>query len=146
MPKIMAVTVQQPYASAIALGYKSLETRDWMPQYRGALVIHAGKVLDTTVIARPDLMEFFHLVGVSLFKLPLGAAVCICDLHAVYRTEDLEGKISDQERMFGNYAPGRSAWHLKNVRAFNPPIKARGQQGLWKWTLPIPPEGGWSDV
>lgn len=101
MPKIMAITLHQPYASAIARGYKVLETRDWMPQYRGPLVIHAGKTLDTTVLARPDLMEFFRLVNINLFKLPLGAAVCICDLHAVYRTEDVLPKIGDHERMLG---------------------------------------------
>lgn len=138
MPKIMAITLHQPWATLIAVGHKQLETRSWNPQYRGPLVIHAGKTLDTSVIGNAEFMRFFHLIGLDMFKLPLSAALGICDLAAVYRTEDVIGKISDEERMFGNFAPGRAAWHLKNVRMFEQPIFVRGQQGLWKWTLPLP--------
>lgn len=135
---IMAITLHQPWASLIAVGHKQLETRDWNPKFRGPLVIHAGKTLDTSVLGNAEFMRFFHLIGLDMFKLPLAAALCICDLHAVYRTEDVLPKISDEERMFGNFQPGRSAWHLKNVRMFEQPIAVRGQQGLWKWTLALP--------
>lgn len=38
-----ALTVLQPWASAIALGAKRIETRHWSTKYRGPLLIHAGK-------------------------------------------------------------------------------------------------------
>ena len=37
-----AITVQQPWASAIATGAKTVENRSWWTSYRGPLAIHAG--------------------------------------------------------------------------------------------------------
>lgn len=38
-----ALTVRQPWASLIAAGVKTIETRSWSTEYRGPLAIHAGK-------------------------------------------------------------------------------------------------------
>lgn len=37
-----ALTIRQPWASLIALGVKTIETRSWKTDYRGPLAIHAG--------------------------------------------------------------------------------------------------------
>lgn len=37
-----ALTVRQPWASLIAAGVKTIETRSWSTRYRGPLAIHAG--------------------------------------------------------------------------------------------------------
>jgi hypothetical protein len=37
-----AITVLQPWASAIAFAGKDVENRDWPTRYRGPLAIHAG--------------------------------------------------------------------------------------------------------
>ncbi len=38
-----ALTVRQPWASLIAVGVKTIETRSWRTEYRGPLAIHAGQ-------------------------------------------------------------------------------------------------------
>lgn len=38
-----ALTICQPYAQLIARGEKLVENRGWPTQYRGPLLIHAGK-------------------------------------------------------------------------------------------------------
>lgn len=38
-----ALTIRQPWASLIAAGVKTIETRSWSTKYRGPLAIHAGK-------------------------------------------------------------------------------------------------------
>lgn len=38
-----ALTLWQPWASLVALGIKTIETRSWSTQYRGPLAIHAAK-------------------------------------------------------------------------------------------------------
>lgn len=38
-----AITLHQPWATLIALGYKTIETRSWSTRYRGPLLIHAAK-------------------------------------------------------------------------------------------------------
>lgn len=45
-----ALTLHQPWASLIALGYKTIETRSWATSHRGPLAIHAGT-------RRPPLMS-----------------------------------------------------------------------------------------
>jgi hypothetical protein len=38
--------------------------------------------------------------------------------------------VSDQ-RPYGDFTPGRFAWLLDNVRPLDPPVPAKGRQGLW---------------
>lgn len=38
-----ALTIHQPWASLVALGVKTIETRSWRTSYRGPLAIHAGQ-------------------------------------------------------------------------------------------------------
>jgi hypothetical protein len=39
---VKALTLHQPWATAIAEGIKTIETRSWSTSYRGPLAIHAG--------------------------------------------------------------------------------------------------------
>ena len=41
-----ALTIHQPWAWAIAQGYKDVENRTWRTNHRGGLLIHAGKTFD----------------------------------------------------------------------------------------------------
>ncbi|WCL51440.1 ASCH domain-containing protein [Leptospira sp. GIMC2001] len=43
-PKILSV--QQPWALLIVLGYKDIENRNWRTNYRGEFLVHAGKTFD----------------------------------------------------------------------------------------------------
>ena len=144
---VKALTVLQPWAQLLAMGVKMFETRSWKTAYRGKLVIHAGKT--PPQIDQLD-KAFIHALGASglkldnIPKLPLGAAVCVCDLVGVWRAESvaaqfgLDRRIPPYEEHFGNFAPGRYAWQIANVRIFETPIPARGAQQLWDWTLPLP--------
>jgi hypothetical protein len=38
-----AISLHQPWASAVALGAKTIETRHWPTDYRGPIAIHAAK-------------------------------------------------------------------------------------------------------
>lgn len=39
--------------------------------------------------------------------------------------------LTEQERAFGDYTPGRFAWLLADVRPLRVPVPCRGAQGLW---------------
>jgi hypothetical protein len=41
-----ALSIQQPWASLIIRGHKDVENRSWPTNYRGPLLIHAGKTFD----------------------------------------------------------------------------------------------------
>lgn len=40
------LTVRQPYASLVAAGVKTIETRSWRTAYRGRIAVHAGREWD----------------------------------------------------------------------------------------------------
>lgn len=41
-----AITIREPWASAIAYAGKNIENRDWRTHYRGPIAIHAGADVD----------------------------------------------------------------------------------------------------
>ncbi|HXF63048.1 MAG TPA: hypothetical protein VNK95_15595 [Caldilineaceae bacterium] len=45
-------------------------------------------------------------------------------------------KLSDLERVFGDYRAGRYAWKLEDVQRLPEPMPATGKQGLWAWEAP----------
>ncbi len=61
----------------------------------------------------------------------LGHLLCVVDLVAVHRTEDISSSLRDsRESVFGDYSPGRFAWELRDARRFSP-IPWKGSQGFF---------------
>lgn len=141
------LTLTQPWATLVALEAKGIETRSWSTPYRGPVAIHAAKGLGS-VGGAAGLCQFwwcepFHSVLAEAGytaeldrDLPRGLIVAVCELDNVIPTsmmqvEDASVAIGFNERAFGDYAPGRFAWSLRNVRALAEPIECRGALGLW---------------
>lgn len=162
---IKALTIHQPWASAIAHGAKKIASRMRPTNYRGPMLIHAG-VHRLTVVEREDICpELWGGVKnpggpwdrYNVFKwidnLPLGVIIAICDLVdclpvaklALYSVPvsrlELNRDEWRQERALGDYSPGRYGWVLANVRKLPEPIPWRGQQGLWNFPVDKLPEG-----
>ena len=100
-----ALSLRQPWASLIADGRKTIETRTWRTRYRGALAIHAS--------ARP------------CGDLPTGGIVAVAWL---YGCRPMEHADEEQARI-GRYE-GAYAWLLANVQPV-PLIPCKGMLGLW---------------
>lgn len=145
------LTLHQPWALAIAAGWKEVETRGWYTDYRGPLAIHAGrkKDIDGRILwlslgeKLPDWPE-----KKPFEELTFGAIVATCQLSACLRTASVEYDAKklkqwfqpargwETERRFGNYGMGRWAWILRAVVPVDPPIPAHGWQRLWNWKPP----------
>lgn len=133
-PTIKAISLWQPWGSLIARGLKLHETRHWSTSHRGRIAIHAAKTRD--LAGSPD--ELCR-VGLGLRwaeDLPLGAVVAVARLVACRYAEHIEGDLTRADRAAGNYAIGRFAWRLEDVRPLAEPIPAVGRQGLFNWTPP----------
>ena len=131
MPRNMkAISLWQPWASAIVAGLKRVETRSWATSYRGPLIIHAAKKWTGDLrFAAEDLRNEFSDLPLAL---PLGCALGVCQLVDVrYMTKSYIGTVPPQERAFGDWYPGRYAWVLERVVAFDEPVPLKGRQGLW---------------
>lgn len=133
-----AITLTQPWASAVALGYKRVETRSWRTTYRGPIAIHAAKGFPGYA------KEFAGLeFAAGRFpdgRLPRGAIVARAVLRDCERTEEAAITISQAdarwwglEHLYGDYAPGRWAWFLSEIEPLAEPVFVRGALGLWEW-------------
>lgn len=130
------ISLTQPWASLIALGAKTIETRDWGTTYRGPLAIHAAKC--TADFLEEYLVELCQqepfrtgLGGRAFADLPRGAVVAVVRLIGCRTAAEVRRTITDSERAFGGYADGRTAWLLDSLRALDEPVPCRGLPGLW---------------
>lgn len=135
------------------------ETRGRPFHYRGWLAIHQGKNLKPVEGANglADICnrEPFRRVIEAWYGdaaaahewvdvLPLGKIVAIVNYTACYQVgrsgevmyDTTNGDVvvpvpTGNDFAFGNYAPGRYAFKLEQIRALPAPIPFRGSQGLW---------------
>jgi activating signal cointegrator 1 len=139
---VKAITLTQPWATLVAIGAKSFETRSWRTSYTGPLAIHAARTIpnEARKFARsePALRElnaWGYLLGGNWASLPKGAIVAVCRLDLCEPAFDAicKGLIggANHERVFGDFSDGRYAWRLDDVVWIRNPIPCRGALGLW---------------
>lgn len=145
---IKVLTLRQPWATLIACGAKTIETRSWRPspdelKPGDRLAIHAAKTYTFEEQFNVRLEPFKSCLIRALNEgywsapeLPLGGIIALCTFTGAVPGDSPRLKdISDNEREFGYFGRGRWAWLLENVRAIEP-IPARGKQGIWTWEPP----------
>ena len=120
-----ALTLTQPWASLVASGRKQVETRSWYSSYRGPLYIHAAKRFPTS--AKRFAAELSGNPATVRY-MPLGAIVARCYLLDCRTVEHVQ--VTEQERKYGDYSPGRYAWILTNIEWLEP-TPCKGALGLW---------------
>lgn len=136
-----ALSLWQPWASAIACGAKRIETRSWATSYTGPLAIHAAKTWnDECALAYGFLAEreefcrlLPHGADDEILPLPFGAIVATAELVACRPVEEIRDGLTSLETALGNYSAGRFGWLLTEVKRLERPVPARGRQGLWRW-------------
>lgn len=162
-----AITIWQPWASLVAVEAKRFETRSWPTNYRGPIAIHAAKknplsnIRELHPIVQVDILNalckaFSIKSGViDRLRMTSGCIVATAELVECWEIrmidEDAEALFKKHhptivnnrfvnlkdEIMFGNFAKGRYAWELANVKMLETPIPAKGKQGLWEWDHPL---------
>ena len=128
-----ALSLTQPWAALVVTGAKRFETRSWTTAYRGPLLIHAAKRFPGYAI------DFCSVLRSRPPELPLGAIIGRVVLKTIHRAEIIAPTLTDLERLYGDYNPGRWAWELTEAEMFAP-IPWKGALGLFEVTLP--PAGG----
>lgn len=128
MRSMKAISLWEPWASAMATGHKRNETRSWGTDYRGDLLICAAK----RVPSPDELLLLADVLG--NLQITPGCAVCVVELYDMKSTNAIGSKIAGTDEWYlGDYSPGRFAWLTRNVRRI-PPTPWRGKQGLWTLT------------
>ncbi len=127
-----AISLWQPWASAMNLGLKKIETRSWSTNYRGPLLIHASKKIISWPSA--DIQGLFEGIAFQPSDLPLGQVLCqvnLIDCKCIYIHNKPNSFL---ELDFGDYTPGRYMWITDNLKQLNP-FPFRGRQGLFNVEL-----------
>lgn len=112
-----ALSVRQPWASLIAIGKKTIETRSWATNYRGKLLIVSSKTgMDKDVPYR-------NLLSLGL---PFGKAIAIAELIDCRQMRE-----EDEEDAMSPFHWALYAWVLKDIKKIEPfPVK--GKLGLYE--------------
>ena len=136
---IKALSLWQPWASLVAIGAKSIETRHWSTHYRGPIAIHAAK---RWTREEQSITSLFRHTQTALPALPpLGAIVAVGRLAACEQmTAPLIELVAEPERTYGHYTIGRWMWMLEDVVALGEPVPYRGRQGLFDVPVDALPE------
>lgn len=102
-----AISVRQPWASLIAEGPKTIETRNWPTKYRGDLLIVSSK--------QPKIED-----------LPTGQALCVVTL-----IDCRPMRISDELAAKCEYYPVAWSWVFKDKRPVEP-FNVTGRLGFYE--------------
>ena len=160
-----AITLHQPWASLIAVGLKTSETRSWAAPRKlwgKDLRIHAGKHI-VPYESLPcglvrDCHDSFGPGPDGYLSLPRGAVVATARLKNCVQvfewTDDADGQpralasasptssiivdIAIDGR--GDYSVGRWVWQFGLIERLAEPIPARGYQGIWTLKCEEPPD------
>lgn len=136
------LTLHQPYATLVACGAKSIETRSWATSYRGPLLIHAARRWNAEIEAdccrsARALREYgwqpadgvTRAVAGWSWPETLGHVLAVVNLvscrPAPVPPEGLNGE-------FGLYGAGRFGWYLEDIVPIDPPVPHKGMQGIWR--------------
>lgn len=139
-----AISLWQPWASAIANGVKKIETRGWRTNYLGPIAIHAAQKRTAdlrlhfeTLLEEHDEIRFAFTDGLDLDfdTLPFGAVIATATLRAVGDIEFWSNSVSPAELALGDYSPGRFGWFLADVKKLPSPIPCRGGQRIFNVNL-----------
>lgn len=121
-----AITIRQPWASLIAKGYKEYEFRTWWTQYRGDILIHAGKSIDKEAAERFKAYNLEYPLGKIIAKAKITDCVKVDDnfRNSIIPKNPLVYRgISDTT--WEGYG-----FKLDNVEEIEP-IEAKGKLSLW---------------
>lgn len=139
------ISIQQPFASAIILGKKRIELRNWGTHYKGPIALHAGKkwygglqlpgrASDTELAPIKRFVQHYSLPP-RIGDYPTGAIIGIARLvRCATFTEEGYERLRDQHCSDCSWTPGEYGWLFEEVQALPKPISARGYLGLF----PVP--------
>lgn len=101
-----AISLHQPWASFIAEGHKTIETRGWSTSYRGDLLIVSTK--------KPKHLDY-----------PLGQALCVVNVF-----DCVPMTVDHTEAACCDVYEGAWSWFLNDIRKIQS-FPVRGSQGFY---------------
>ena len=120
------LTVKEPFATLIIEGYKEYEFRSWKINYRGKLLIHAGKNIDKEAYSR---VKKYNL------ELKSGSIIGECIItDCILVDKVFDNKLRKKNPIvYKNNHVGMYAWKLEEIIKYDKGIPVKGKLGLWNY-------------
>ena len=122
---IKVLTIKEPWATLIINEYKKYEFRSWKTNYRGKILIHAGKSSDRDIY-KFDNYNLNYSCGEIIGEVELVDCILVDKAF----DESLK-KINNT--IYGSDHTGLYAWKLENAKKYDKKIPIKGQLGLWNY-------------
>ena len=125
------LTIKQPCASLIAAGLKEYEFRTWKTNYRGEILIHAGKGIDKDAMKKFESLKLEYPTGCIIAKAKLTDCVPV--------TEAMKEELREKNFLVYSGTTESANWNgygfkLENVETMEP-IFVNGMLGLWEYNF-----------
>lgn len=142
---VRGLTIKQPWAFAIAEGFKTVENRSRRTHHRGTILIHAGSACDPSVsiarYSRPAAARLDGLGGSGNFwdartLLPsriVSTPPTPVALSAVIATARIAGCHEASSNCCAPWGqPDQWHWELADIEPLTTAVACRGALGLWR--------------
>ena len=119
------ITLKQPWATLVAEGLKKYEFRSWKFNYRGEILIHAGKGVDK------EAMKKFEHLNLNYPQANIIAKVKILD--CIELNDGINSQIIEENELVYGHKYDRTgyAWKLEVVEKIEDDKVISGKQGIW---------------
>lgn len=119
------ITLKQPWATLVAEGLKKYEFRSWKYNYRGEILIHAGKGIDK------EAMKKFKHLNLNYPSSKIIAKVKILD--CIELNDEINKQIIEENELIYGHKYDRTgyAWKLDLIEKINDETILSGKQGIW---------------
>ena len=127
-----ALTIHQPYASAIAYGPKRVENRGWGNEGMAGMTIAIHSAARKWQPTPGELIRFRQLWP----QCPKGSRMLYGYILATAKINRIS--TPKDPLLYGDrWVTGPKCWVLHHIKILQHPIQCRGNQGLWKVPDPI---------
>ena len=122
-----ALTIKEPWATLIIEGYKEYEFRSWKTNYRGKILIHAGKSLEKNQAKKFAEYNLKYSCGEIIGEAELVDCIKV--------TDEFDNELKKKNSLvYGNSGHVENyAWKLENIKKYEKKIKVNGKLGLWNY-------------
>ena len=123
------ITIKEPWATLIVEGYKEYEFRVWKTNYRGEVLIHAGKSYDEDNLNRFKHLNLKYSPGKIIAKAKITDCVLVDESFSKKMLEKDEIVYSNLKRKRDKKLYG---FKMENIEKIDP-IEVNGKLSLWEY-------------
>lgn len=124
-----ALTIKNPWAELIINEYKIYEFRSWKTNYRGKILIHAGKTIEKKELEKFEIYNLHYTSGAIIGEAEITDCIKVDEkfYQKINQENNLVYNLKNYENLY--------AWKLENIKKYKKPIPIKGKLGLWNYEI-----------